>query len=428
MPLLLLGLSHDTTPVALRERLAFSAHEALEALSVWHEEGVASEVALLSTCNRTEVYAVGEDPELLREGLIEALARSRGLPSTQVRDLCRVRWDDEAVLHLVRVASGLESQILGEGQILGQVREAAARARRLGTLGLTLEALFRAAIQAGRRVRSETAIAQGAVSVGAAAVELAHGHLGGYAGRTVLVVGTGKIGELALRQLAAERPSRILIANRTPESARALAEPFDAEVVPFPSLAEALVQADVVLCCTGAPHHVLYRADLLPVMARREGRPILLIDVSVPRNLDPEMASLPGVALFDIDALTSLTERNRADRATWLPAAESIVFEAAQRYHASVQVQKVGPTIAGLRDKFETVRHGELSRFLERHGAALTPDQVSAVAELTRVIGTKFLHGPTVGLRHRAEAGGQDHARVIQELFGLEQAASSVRS
>lgn len=419
MPLLLIGLSHDTTPVALRERLAFSGPDAATALATWHEEGVAAELALISTCNRTEVYAVGEDADALEETLVAALARSRELPEAQVRGLCRVRRGDDAVLHLVRVASGLESQILGEGQILGQVREASMAARRMGTLGPVLDALFRTAIQAGRRVRTETAIAQGAVSVGAAAVELAREHLGGYRGRTVLVIGTGKIGELALRQLSSEQPARILIANRTPESARALAEPFGAEAVPFPALAGALQVADVVLCCTGAPHHVLYRADLAPIMAARAGRPLLLLDVSVPRNLDPEMATLPGVALFDIDALTSLTERNRADRATWLPAAETIVLDAAQRFHASVQIQKVGPTIAGLRDMYESVRHAELTRFLERHGATLAPDQVSAIAELTRVIGTKFLHVPTVGLRHHAEAGADDHARVIQELFGL---------
>jgi glutamyl-tRNA reductase len=419
MPLLLIGLSHDTTPVALRERLAFSGPDAAMAVATWHEEGVAAELALISTCNRTEVYAVGDDADALEETLVAVLARSRDLSEAQVRGLCRVRRGDEAVLHLVRVASGLESQILGEGQILGQVREASMAARRMGTLGPVLDALFRTAIQAGRRVRSETAIAQGAVSVGAAAVELARDHLGGYRDRTVLVIGTGKIGELALRQLSSEQPARILIANRTPESAMALAEPFGAEAVPFPALAGALQAADAVLCCTGAPHHVLYRADLAPIMAARGGRPLLLLDVSVPRNLDPEMATLPGVALFDIDALTSLTERNRADRATWLPAAETIVLDAAQRFHASVQVQKVGPTIAGLRDKYESVRHAELTRFLERHRATLAPDQVSAVAELTRVIGTKFLHEPTVGLRHHAEAGAEDHARVIQELFGL---------
>ncbi|MBM3260113.1 MAG: glutamyl-tRNA reductase [Candidatus Sericytochromatia bacterium] len=419
MPLLLIGLSHDTTPVALRERLAFSGPDAATALATWHEEGVAAELALISTCNRTEVYAVGDDADALEETLVAALARSRELPEAQVRGLCRVRRGDEAVLHLVRVASGLESQILGEGQILGQVREASMAARRMGTLGPVLDALFRTAIQAGRRVRTETAIAQGAVSVGAAAVELAREHLGGYRGRTVLVIGTGKIGELALRQLSSEQPARILIANRTPESAQALAEPFGAEAVPFPALAGALQVADVVLCCTGAPHHVLYRADIAPIMAARAGRPLLLLDVSVPRNLDPEMATLPGVALFDIDALTSLTERNRADRATWLPAAETIVLDAAQRFHASVQIQKVGPTIAALRDMYESVRHAELTRFLERHGATLAPDQVSAITELTRVIGTKFLHVPTVGLRHHAEAGADDHARVIQELFGL---------
>lgn len=428
MPLLLIGLSHDTTPVALRERLAFSGPETALALATWHEDGVATEIALLSTCNRTEVYALGPDADGLESALIAALARSRDLPEGQVRDLCRVRRDEEAVLHLVRVASGLESQILGEGQILGQVREASMTARRMGTLGPVLDALFRTAIQAGRRVRSETAIAQGAVSVGAAAVELAREHLGGYRNRTVLVIGTGKIGELALRQLSAEQPARILIANRTPESAQALAGPFGAEAIPFPALSEALREADVVLCCTGAPHHVLYRADLAPIMEARAGRPLLMLDVSVPRNLDPELATLPGVALFDIDALTSLTERNRADRATWLPAAETMVLEAAQRFHASVQVQKVGPTIAGLRDKFESVRHGELTRFLERHGATLSADQVSAVAELTRVIGTKFLHEPTVGLRHHAEAGAEDHARVIQELFGLTAPSPSSRA
>lgn len=416
------GISHSQAPVALRELVAFAPAQVSEALATLADSPAILEVALLSTCNRTELYVASEDPDRAREAIVQYLVDRRGLEEGMLARFFGAHQDLEAAHHLMRVAAGLDSQILGEGQILAQVREAVAVARSSGTCGPVLDSLFRHAIAAGKRVRTETTISQGAVSVGAAAVELARRELGGLSGRTVVVLGTGKIGEVTLKHLSGQGVSRLLLANRTLDSAQALAGTCGGEAVPFHALTAVLCEADVVLCCTGAPHFVLGEADLAPVARVRAeaGRPLIMVDVSVPRNIDPAARGLQGVSLFDIDDLSSLADRTRADREAQAKIAESLVEEEIDGFASWMQSYQAAPTIASLRHKLDGLRQSELDRFLARHGDDLSPDQQAAVEQLTRAITNKFLHEPTVGLKSQTGAKRDAHASAIRELFHLQ--------
>ncbi|MBM3268303.1 MAG: glutamyl-tRNA reductase [Candidatus Sericytochromatia bacterium] len=413
-----LGLNHELAPVALRERVAISGTRVPEALADLLATGKVTEVAILSTCNRTEIYATTEEPEEARGAISEWLAARGGLRRDELSGAFGWRADQDAVTHLFRVAAGLESQILGEGQILGQVREAARLAREAGSLGPILDALFRQVVSAGKRVRSETDISQGAVSVGSAAVELAHDALSGLDGRSVLLIGSGKLGELALKHLAAQGVRRIVVANRTLESAQELANVVGGEAVPFYGMKQSLQDVDVVLCCTGAPHYVLGVPDFEAVMADREGRPIVVVDVSVPRNIDPAVTSLAGVRLFDIDHLAAVADRNREDRAFLVPQVEAVLAAEMVGWEKFIRSYEAAPTITGLRQKIETLRLQEFETFASRH-PDLGPEHLAAIEHLTRALANKFLHDPTVGLRNRGDSGQGVHAAAIRELFRL---------
>ena len=414
------GISHDEATVSLRERVAFSGSQITEALASLAEIPELLEVALLSTCNRTELYAVSESADVAHESLTRFLARHRGLEERFVAAQFHGLADRDAVIHLLRVAAGLESQILGEGQILGQVREAAATARTAGTLGPVLDALFRQAITTGKRVRTETPISQGAVSVGAAAVELARRELDTLADRTVLVLGAGKIGEATIKHLVGQGVRKLLVSNRTLELAQSLARDISCEAVPFHAIASALGEADVVLCCTAAPHYILADSDLGPVMTARAGRPLVMVDISVPRNIDPRIGGHAGVTLFDIDALSSLADQARTERSKQAPAAEAIVADEAENFEGWQRSYQAAPTIASLRHKLDVIRQGELDRFLARHGEGLTLEQQEAVGRLTLAITNKFLHEPTVGLKAQTGAKREAHALAIRDLFQLQ--------
>lgn len=425
MQIVLFGLSHDVADISLRERVALSSRDAAEALAeiLVHYEVVA-EAAILSTCNRTEFYVATENAQSAREVLAGYMARRCGLPLADVLETFVWRCGEEAVSHLFRVAAGLESQILGEGQILGQVREAAKTAREVGAIGPVLEALFRQALSAGKRSRSETAISQGSVSVGSAAVELAREALGGLEGRTALLVGVGKIGELALKHLASQGVTRIIVANRTLESAAQVARTVGGEAIPFFALKDAMAEADVVLCCTGAPHYILVGPDFEPVAKVRAGRPLVMVDVSVPRNIDPEIGKLPGVSLFDMDDMKSVAERNRDERCFVVPVVETIISEEMGKWDAFMRSYQAAPFITGLRQKVEDIRKQEFDEFARDMAAMLSPEQLAAVERLTQTLTAKFLHEPTVSLRAKGDAQSA-HAAAICDLFGL---AAPVRS
>ena len=419
MQIVLFGLSHDVADVSLRERVSLTGHDASEALAeiLVQNEGI-SEAAVLSTCNRTEFYLVTDEPAAARGILTAFLARRCDLPLEEVVDSFMWRCGQEAVSHLFRVASGLESQILGEGQILGQVRDAAKTAREAWSLGPLLESLFRHAVTAGKRVRTDTTISQGAVSVGSAAVELAKETLGGLHGRTALLVGAGKIGEVALKHLASQGVTRIMVANRTLESATQAARVVGGEAVAFIDLQKAIAQADVVLCCTGAPHYILTGPEFGPIAESRGGRPLVMVDVSVPRNIDPEIGKIAGVSLFDVDDLKAVAERNRDERAYLLPIVEAIVGEEMVGWAGFLRSYEAAPTITGLRQKVEAMRAQEFEGFARDMAATLSPEQLAAVEHLTRALTAKFLHQPTVSLRDKGDQLG-GHAAAIRDLFGL---------
>lgn len=409
----MLGLSHRTAPVEVRERFAVPAHGLREALVELVADPAVLEGVILSTCNRTELYALTAEaaPEPLRR-----FAASRGV--VEGAGLI-ARREGEAVLHLMRVAAGLESQLLGEHQILSQIKEALAVAQQQRTSGAILDALFRFALSAGKRARSETGIARGAVSIAAAAIRLARERLGSLKGRSILILGSGKTGELAVKHLAGEGLGRIYVSNRTPEAARSLADLAGGEVVSLFALDEVLPRVDVLLCCTGAPHHVLSAADLEGMHARRGGRELLLLDLSMPRNLDPAIGALPGMRLWDLDGLEAIARTERQERRGEVGAVEALLEAERAAYMAWLRYFQMSPAIASLRAKAHRIRGHELERFLGKHAEGFTEEQRGLIEELSQAIVNKLLHGPLSRLRGMAPSQQRLHVGTLQELFEL---------
>jgi glutamyl-tRNA reductase len=420
MRILMCGLDHATAELSVRERFAFGDAALDAALSTLAGRPDVLECAILSTCNRTELYAVVTTEEAGRLALGEFALGASGLAPAELERHLRFRLEAEAVEHLFRVAAGLESQILGEGQILAQVKDAQAAARRHRTLGTLLDPVFRFAIATGKRVRTQTPIAHGAVSVVGAALELARTKLGELAGRRALVLGAGRMGELAAKHLAAAGARQIFIASRTLETAARLAEETKAQALPFHNLAPALVDADLVLCCTDAPHHVLGAADLAPVTAKRRGRPLLMIDLAMPRNLDPELAGRAGVELFDLDALEAIADRHRRARQDLVAQAEELVAEELAAYQVWRRGMPLNPAIASLRSKFTSVRDQELERFTARHAARFTAEQLALVENLGRSLTNKLLHEPLTQLKGTHAEDRQPMLRALAQLYALD--------
>ncbi|MDB5101956.1 MAG: glutamyl-tRNA reductase [Cyanobacteria bacterium RYN_339] len=420
MRILMCGLDHGTAELSVRERLAFGDAALDAGLSALAASPDVLEGAILSTCNRTEIYAVVTTEEAGRQALRCFALAAGGLTPEEFDQHARFRLEAEAVAHLFRVAAGLESQILGEGQILAQVKDAQAAARRHRTLGALLDPIFRFAIASGKRVRTETPIANGAVSVVGAALELARERLGGLAGRRALVLGAGRMGELAAKHLEAAGARQVFIASRTMESAARLAEATGAQALPFHNLAPALADADLVLCCTDAPHHVLGAADLAPVMARRRGRPLMMIDLAMPRNLDPELAGRAGVELFDLDALEAIADSHRRARQELVAQAQGILDEEMAAYQLWRRGMPLNPAIASLRSKFTSVRDQELERFTARHAARFTPEQLALVEGLGRSMINKLLHEPLTQLKGTHVEERQPMLRALTHLYALD--------
>ncbi|MBI6546431.1 MAG: glutamyl-tRNA reductase [Cyanobacteria bacterium NC_groundwater_1444_Ag_S-0.65um_54_12] len=418
MQIVQIGVSHQVAPLALRERVTFSSTEIAEALAKLAEDPRLAEVAMLSTCNRTELFAVTAGAARAREALRELLGEAKSLTKEELQCF-DWRVGQSAITHLFRVAAGVESQIIGEGQILGQVRQAASLARQAGVLGPVLDSLFRHAVSAGKRVRSESGISQGAVSIGSAAVELASSELGGLAGKTILLIGAGKIAEAALRHVADQGCKRIIVANRTAEAAIELATAIGGEAISFCGVESALREVDVAFCCTGAPHYVLSRCDLAPIVVQQPERLLLLIDVSVPRNIDPDVRALTGIKLFDIDDLSTIAERHRARRVGLLGKVEEILAQELAHFDTYLRSYAAAPTITSLRQKIEVLRAVEFQRFRDRMGNAFSEEQLVAIEALTRSLANKFLHEPTIGLKNTSGASYDLCATAIRELFNL---------
>ncbi len=413
------GLSHLTAPVEEREKLAFAAEELPGALA-----GIGPRLGgavLLSTCNRTELYAA-LPTAAPGEELIGLLTAHKGTQIDPTRFY--VRRHQEAVRHLFRVAAGIDSMVLGESQILGQVRDAMSAATEAHTLNGALSRLFHAAITVGKRARSQTGIGRYAVSVSSAAVALARRTLGDLSGRTVLVISAGSTGKLAAKSLAQSGGSRILVANRTHERADELAAAIGpgAQGVPFSRLGEALAEADIVISGTAAEGFVLGPVEVKPAMASRNGRSLLLVDIAVPRDIDPAVAAIPNVHLFDIDDLEQVSRDGLRGRRREVRHVEAIVEEETAAFLDWWRSLDVVPVIAALRQRAEAIRLRELARALRRL-PDLDEDDRRRIEAMTAAIVKKMLDRPIARLKDGADAAL--YMEALQDLFGLPAGASA---
>ncbi|MFQ5856792.1 MAG: glutamyl-tRNA reductase [Anaerolineae bacterium] len=425
MHLICVGLSHHTAPVELREQLAFSGSKlraGLEHLSPTDAESqvIIHEAVILSTCNRLEIYGLAQEADTGIARISHFLADFHGIPEPTFAPHLYTDRDDEAVRHLFRVAAGLDSMIVGESEILGQVRRAHETARGQGAAGPIMCALFERAVRAGRRVRHETAINERPASVPSAAVELAYEQYGTLEGANVLVVGAGDMGALTAKALMDHGTEGIIVSNRSYPRAIQLANEWDGCAVTFDQLAEAIQQVDIIISATGAPHPVIKYDMLAEVMTRRNHRPLLIIDIAVPRDVEPAVAEIAGVSLHDIDALKGRVDNSLAQRKAEAPEAEEIVAEEAGKFIAWFRALDVVPTIVDLRKRAEAVRQAEVHRALCQL-RDLSDQEQEIIEILSKRIVNKLLHEPTVRLKRHANGhSGFYYTESLRELFALD--------
>jgi glutamyl-tRNA reductase len=417
MPTLaLLGLNHRSAPVELREQLAFADEMLPDALQALREIG--EEAYILSTCNRTELYLVGDalDPH---GALIEFLATARQVPAADLAAHAYFSTGRDAARQLFRVACGLDSMVLGEDQVLGQVRSAFQHAQGARTIGRVLGRLLPLAIEAGRRARTETNIGRGALSPSSVAVSLAQRTLGDLRSRSVLVIGAGDAGKATARSLMHAGVERIVVTNRSSTRAHDITETVPALAVPYAGLTDALLAADIAISCTGASEHILSADDLRGVMERRPDRPLLCIDIAVPRDLDPEIAAIPAVHLYNIDDLEEACGDNREERTREAAAAEKVVEEAVAEYGNWLETRELDTAIGALYEQAETIRRHEIDRTVGRI-PALSAEDRSLIDLMTSSLVRRLLHGPVSALRDQADgSNSRELARLARELFGL---------
>jgi glutamyl-tRNA reductase len=425
MPLAVVGLSHRTAPVEVRERLVFGRAEIPAALATLLEGGHADEAALLSTCNRTEVYLTVADMQAGEAAVRALLAARLGEPPEQTGRYLYVHRDRAAVEHAFRVSSGLDSMILGEPQIQGQVKEAYQAARETTTLagpavGTVLNRLFQMSLAVGGRVRSETDLGRGAASVSSAAVELAKKIFGSLNGRRALVLGAGEMSEITLECLRSEGVRSCVVANRTYERAAELAESWGGRAIRWEELSDELPGADIIICSTSAPHPVLTRERVREALPGGRSRPLCIIDIAMPRDVEARVAEEANVFLYNIDDLKQIVDANLGRRKQELPKAETIIAEGSQEFWGWYSGLVVVPTIRDLRARGEAVRAEELEKALRRLSHLPDADR-QAVEALTRALLNKLLHTPTVRLREAAGNGrGTTVLDTVRYLFELD--------
>ena len=419
--LLALGASHKTAPIALRERLALLTGQAEAFVRELLEHPDVREAVALSTCNRTELYVVANDPVEAETALLGMLARRAGMRPTELVDGIYSHRNCDAARHLFRVAAGLDSMVVGEAEVQGQVKRAYEVALSLGSTGPLTNKVFRAALATGKRVRSETAISEGHGSMASVAVELARDAVGDLDARRVVVVGAGETAELTARALHERGVHTMFVANRRRERALALAERFEGEAIGFDALPAELERADIVLSSTASPHAILGAEEVAEVMNRRNGRPLLLIDLAVPRDIDPECASIPGVRVADVDDLDAQVHRHRMHRSTEAVRAEGIVEEEIQAFAGWLGSLEVLPTLGALRARGDAIVEQLLDENLPRWESLSEADR-RRVEALARAVVSRLLHEPTQ--RVKDLGGDQRHARLqlLRELFGLDDA------
>jgi glutamyl-tRNA reductase len=422
MSILLIGVNHKTAPVEIRERLAFNDEACSDGLRRLVDGDVVREGLIVSTCNRVEILSATANDQLeFGAGRLTQFLDTTGhLPAGFLEKHLYRHTDENAVRHLFRVASSLDSMVVGEPQVLGQVRHAYALAVRAGTAGRVLNRLVHHTFRVAKRVRSETGIAANAVSISYMAVELGKKIFDSLKGCTVMLIGAGEMAELSARHLVNAGATRVIIANRTEETARQIAEQLGGTALPLDNLNQGLAEADVVICSTGAPNYVLTEAHARAARERRRNRPICFIDISVPRNIDPAISNVPNVFLFDIDDLESVISSNIREREREAERAELIVQSEVMQFQQTLRLMDVGPSIGAMREKFQDVARAELARQRKRLGP-LTKDQETAIESLLMSIVNKISHPVMDQMRRFYETGEPDAAQNSQDPFGLEE-------
>ena len=420
--LLALGISHKTAPVALRERLAFTEVEAVEFVKEATATDEVREAVVISTCNRTEVYLVVVDPVAAESEVLGLLAERAGIRPTELAEAIYSPRNCEAARQLYRVTAGLESMIVGEAEIQGQVRRAHESAMRAGCTGPLSNRLFAAALTTGKRVRTETAIGSSRVSVPSVAVDLALTVLGTLQQRHVVILGAGETSELTARALADRGADTIFVANRHADRALSLAQRFGGTVVGLDGLPDQLLEADMVLSSTSSPHPIVGHEELELVMSERPERPLLLIDIAVPRDIDPDCGELDGVSLYDIDDLQAVVERNLNTRAEEAPQALEIVEEEIKRFARWLGQLDALPTVTALREHGNLLVEQVLAENAGRWETASARD-LARVEAIARAVMSRLLHEPTIRLRSLGEDHGHASLELVRELFGLREDA-----
>jgi len=412
------GVNHKSAPVEVRERLAFDEPSIAAALLDLKSRPGFCEGMILSTCNRVEVALTCEDATALL-AVDEFLADTRHVARDWVTPYLYRYEDGDAIRHLFRVASSLDSMVVGEPQILGQLKSAYALAKEHGAVSGFLDTLLTRAFNVAKRVRSETEIGANAVSVSYAAVELARDIFGTLDDKKVMIVGAGKMSELAARHLRRSGATHIFVTNRTHERAVEMAQVFDGKIIEYTKLMAFLPEVDIVITSSGAPHYILTRDEMKKVIDARRNRPMFLIDIAVPRNIEPSVNKLDNVFLYDIDDLQKVVDTNLVGRMESAEEAEAIIREEVERMMARLKTREVVPTIVSLQEQLEKLRIGELTRMRGKFGA-LTPEQEEALIALTKGIINKIAHGPISELRRQAnEPDGHQIVLAIRKVFRL---------
>jgi glutamyl-tRNA reductase len=413
------GVNHKSAPVEVRERLAFDENSLGAALLELKRRPGFCEGMILSTCNRVEIALTCEDGPASGVAVDQFLADTRKVARDWVTPYLYRYEDSEAILHLFRVAASLDSMVVGEPQILGQLKTAYALAKEHGAVSGFMETLLTRAFSVAKRVRSETDIGANAVSVSYAAVELAREIFASLSGKKVMMVGAGKMSELAARHLRRSGAAQIFVTNRTHERALEMARVFEAKIVDYTQFLAFLPEVDIVIASSGAPHHIIRREDMKKVIEARRNRPMFLIDIAVPRNIEPSVNDLDNVFLYDIDDLQKVVDTNLEGRRESAEQGEAIIHEEVERMMARLKEREVVPTIVSLQEQLEHLRAAELARMRGKFGT-LTPEQEQALDALTKSIINKVAHGPISELRRQASLpDGHFFISTIRKVFRL---------
>jgi len=423
MNLFSIGISHHTAPVDVRETMVVSAQELPRVLAQLKEH-LFSECMLVSTCNRTELYGVLQDPSVAGPEVLAALLAAKESPAAVHPDHFISHHAGAALHHLFKVSAGADSMVIGDIQILNQVKEAFQAARDAGSLGPVMNRLMQASLHVGKRVRTETAIGEGAVSVSYTAVELASKIFADLSRKTALLIGAGETGELTLRHLVGKGIGKVLVANRTRARAEALVADLGGEVVDYEQIVDALRASDIAITSVSSPSYIVQPDDVHKVMRQRGNNPLFIIDIGVPRNVNPAAKKIENVFLYDIDALSAIVDRNLQKRTAAIPAVTRIIREEMVeflRWHKSLEV---APTIQEFRNALESIRQDEVQKHINRFSA----EDRELVELVTRRIVNKILHQPLTRLKQGAENGSGEaetatRITVLRELFGISKSA-----